>query len=60
MERLRELNLGLNLGLRYPVFLARRNELAKTAMLRICLTTGDIQEYLNIDTPAGGVIQIQY
>lgn len=36
MEKLRELNPGLKLGLRYPAFLVRRNKLAKMALLRIC------------------------
>ena len=52
MERLRELNPGLKLGPRYPAFLARRNEPAKTAPLRICLDT-DPPEHIYVDTPAG-------
>ena len=58
MERLRELNPGLKLGPRYPAFLAKRNEPAKSAPLRICLETGEVPEHLNIDTPSG-VVQTQ-
>lgn len=56
MERLRELNPGLKLGPRYLAFLARKNEPAKTAPLRICLA-GEPPEHIQIDTQAGGVRQ---
>ena len=58
MERLRELNPNVKLGPRYPAFLARRNEPAVTAPLRICLE-GEPPEHIFVDTPAGGVIQTQ-
>ena len=58
MERLRELNPSLKLGPRYSAFLARRNEAAKTAPLRICLDE-EPPEHIRIDTPAGGVAQAQ-
>ena len=58
MERLRELNPGLKMGPRYPAFLARRNEPAKTAPLRICLDSAP-PEQIRIDTPSGEVVQAQ-
>ena len=58
MERLKELNPGLKLGPRYPAFLARRNEPAKTAPLRICLDQ-EAPTHILVDTPAGGVEQTQ-
>ena len=58
IERLRELNPSLKLGPRYPAFLARRNEPAKTAPLRICLDS-ELPEHIRMDTPAGGVAQAQ-
>ena len=58
MERLRELNPGLKLGPRYPAFLVRKNEPAKTALLRICLDS-DPPEHIRIDTLAGEVVQAQ-
>ena len=58
MERLRELNPSLKLGPRYPAFLVRRNEPAKTAPLRICMDL-EPPEHIRIDTPAGGVAQAQ-
>ena len=58
MERLRELNPGLKMGPRYPAFLARRNEPAKTAPLRICLDSA-LPEQIQIDTLTGEVVQAQ-
>ena len=58
MERLRELNPSLKLGPRYPAFLARRNEPAKTALLRICLDS-EPPKHIRIDTLAGEVAQAQ-
>ena len=58
MERLRELNPGLKMGPRYPAFLARRNEPAKTAPLRIYLDLAP-PERIRINTLSGEVDQTQ-
>lgn len=57
MERLRELNPDLKLGPRYPAFVARRNEPATTAPLRICLAPGEPPAHIYINMPTGGVAQ---
>ena len=60
MEKIKELNPGLKLGPRYPAFLAKRNEPAKTAPLRICLDTDqEIPAEIYVNTPAGGVVLTQ-
>ena len=58
MERLRELNPGLKMGPRYPAFLGRRNEPAKTAPLRICVDSDSaLPERIRINTISGEVTQ---
>ena len=54
LERLRELNPDLKMGPRYPVFLARINELTRTAPLRVCLEP-DVQQpsKIRIDSSSG-------
>ena len=60
MERIKELNPGLKLGPRYPAFLARLDEPAAVAPLRICLDPEQqLPQYITIDTPTGGVAKSQ-